>query len=63
MQRIYLFNTLYGENNLISYMGRINYDYKGKYLLSGAIRRDGLSVWAPGKKMANIPLRFCWLEN
>ena len=33
----------------------MNYDYKGKYLLSGAIRRDGLSVWAPGKKWATFP--------
>ena len=47
--------TLIGENSLISYLGRINYDYKGKYLLSGAIRRDGLSVWAPGKKWATFP--------
>jgi TonB-linked SusC/RagA family outer membrane protein len=47
--------TLVGENSLISYLGRINYDYKGKYLLSGAIRRDGLSVWAPGKKWATFP--------
>src|SRR4029078_8126495 len=47
--------TLVGENSLISYVGRVNYDYKGKYLLSGAIRRDGLSVWAPGKKWATFP--------
>ncbi len=47
--------TLVGENSLISYVGRINYDFKGKYLLSGAIRRDGLSVWAPGKKWATFP--------
>jgi TonB-dependent starch-binding outer membrane protein SusC len=47
--------TLVGENSLISYLGRINYDYKGKYLLSAAIRRDGLSVWAPGKKWATFP--------
>ncbi|PWU02574.1 MAG: SusC/RagA family TonB-linked outer membrane protein [Bacteroidetes bacterium] len=47
--------TLYGENNLISLVGRINYDFKGKYLLSGAIRRDGLSVWAPGKKYQTFP--------
>jgi len=38
-----------------SYIGRINYDFAGKYLLSGAIRRDGLSVWAPGKKFQNFP--------
>jgi len=42
--------TLLGENNLISYVGRVSYDYMGKYLLSGSVRRDGLSVWAPGRK-------------
>lgn len=47
--------TLIGENSLISYLGRVNYEYSGKYLLSGAIRRDGLSVWAPGKKWATFP--------
>ena len=47
--------TLIGENTLLSYVGRINYDYKGRYLLSGAVRRDGLSVWAPGKKWATFP--------
>ncbi|MEJ0102672.1 MAG: TonB-dependent receptor [Bacteroidota bacterium] len=47
--------TLIGENSLISYLGRVNYDFRGKYLLSGAIRRDGLSVWAPGKKWATFP--------
>jgi len=43
------------EGDLISYVGRLNYDYKGKFLLSGAIRRDGLSVWAPGKKWRVFP--------
>lgn len=38
-----------------SYIGRISYDFAGKYLLSGAIRRDGLSVWAPGKKFQSFP--------
>jgi TonB-linked SusC/RagA family outer membrane protein len=33
----------------------VNYDFKGKYLLSAAVRRDGLSVWAPGKKWATFP--------
>ncbi|MHA4806840.1 SusC/RagA family TonB-linked outer membrane protein [Flavitalea flava] len=47
--------TLTNENDLISYVGRLNYDYKGKFLLSGAVRRDGLSVWAPGKKWATFP--------
>lgn len=43
------------EGDLISYVGRLNYDYKGKFLVSGAIRRDGLSVWAPGKKWRVFP--------
>ncbi len=47
--------TLIGKNALISYLGRINYDFKGRYLISGAVRRDGLSVWAPGKKWATFP--------
>jgi TonB-dependent starch-binding outer membrane protein SusC len=47
--------TLIGENALITYLGRVNYDYKGKYLLSAAVRRDGLSIWAPGKKWATFP--------
>lgn len=47
--------TLVGENTLLSYLGRVRYDYKGKYLLNAAIRRDGLSVWAPGRKWATFP--------
>jgi len=47
--------TLKNSGDLISYVGRLTYDYKGKYLLSGAIRRDGLSVWAPGKKWGTFP--------
>ena len=47
--------TLVGEIVLLSYLGRVTYDYKGKYLLSAAVRRDGLSVWAPGKKWATFP--------
>ena len=31
------------ENGLISYAGRLNYNYKQKYFLQGTLRRDGLS--------------------
>jgi TonB-linked SusC/RagA family outer membrane protein len=47
--------TLVGENTLLSYLARVNYDYQNKYILSVAVRRDGLSVWAPGKKWATFP--------
>lgn len=43
------------EIDLISYVGRVNYDYAGKYLLSASIRRDGSSLFAPGKKWGNFP--------
>jgi TonB-dependent starch-binding outer membrane protein SusC len=47
--------TLVYNANIISYIGRVQYDYKGKYILSAAVRRDGLSVWAPGHKWATFP--------
>lgn len=47
--------TLVYQNMLISYLARVNYDFEGKYLLSAAVRRDGLSVWAPGQKWATFP--------
>lgn len=43
------------ETTLLSYLGRINYDYAGKYLLSASIRRDGSSLFAPGKKWGTFP--------
>ncbi len=46
--------TLY-ETTLLSYLGRINYEFKGKYLLSASIRRDGYSGFAPDNKWANFP--------
>ena len=40
---------------MISYIGRVNYEYANKYLLSGSIRRDGSSKFAPGKKWGTFP--------
>ena len=48
------FNDSY-ETTLISYLGRINYEFAGKYLLSASIRRDGYSGFAPGHKWGNFP--------
>ncbi|QNF31463.1 SusC/RagA family TonB-linked outer membrane protein [Adhaeribacter swui] len=44
-----------GENVLLSYLGRLNYEFKGKYLLSASFRRDGFSGFAPGNKWGNFP--------
>lgn len=43
------------KNLLKSYVGRLNYQYAGKYLLSLSFRRDGFSIWAPGHKWSNFP--------
>jgi TonB-dependent starch-binding outer membrane protein SusC len=43
------------QNVLLSYLGRVNYEYGGKYLVSASIRRDGSSKFAPGNKWGNFP--------
>jgi len=48
-------NSLYNENLIVSLVGRLTYDYAGKYFVNAAIRRDGLSIWAPGHKYGNFP--------
>lgn len=47
-------NQLY-INTLTSYFGRLDYSYKDKYLLSGIIRRDGSSFFAPGHQWGTFP--------
>lgn len=39
-----------GENYLISYFGRVNYDYNKKYFATFNLRRDGYSAFAAGNK-------------
>ncbi|MBF9255451.1 TonB-dependent receptor [Pontibacter sp. 172403-2] len=43
------------EDVLISYFGRINYDFKGKYLLEGTFRYDGSSRFATGNRWGFFP--------
>jgi len=38
-----------------SYVGRINYDYDEKYLLTLSVRRDGSTKFAPHKRWGNFP--------
>ncbi|MCG1037769.1 SusC/RagA family TonB-linked outer membrane protein [Polaribacter sargassicola] len=47
-------NTGNSDIRLTSYFGRVQYDYKGKYLFSGLIRRDGASVFAEDKRVDNF---------
>ncbi len=43
------------ETGLLSYMGRINYGYADKYLITASGRFDGASQLAPGNKWAFFP--------
>ncbi len=48
------YNTV-NKIGLLSYLGRINYSFKSKYLLSTSFRADGSSKFAPGKKWGYFP--------
>lgn len=48
-------NVGHTESSLLSYIGRVNYDYANKYLLSLAFRRDGSSRFGSNKKYGNFP--------
>lgn len=38
----------YSRRGLVSYMGRFNYSFMGKYLLTATVRRDGSSIFPSG---------------
>jgi len=45
----------YAENSMLSMLGRINYVYDNRYLLTASIRRDGSSKFGSGNKWGNFP--------
>lgn len=48
-------NTIQFNETLISYLTRVNYDYRDRYLLSASIRRDGSSKFGPDSKYGWFP--------
>ena len=54
VQNIFPFDTTF-DARLLSYFARVQYDYKGKYLLSAVIRRDGSSNFGPENKFGYFP--------
>lgn len=40
---------------IYSFFGRLDYNWDGKYLISGTLRRDGASVFAPSQRYGNFP--------
>ncbi|RYE18460.1 MAG: TonB-dependent receptor, partial [Sphingobacteriaceae bacterium] len=45
----------YGENYLVSFFGRLNYNFDQKYFLSATVRRDGYSAFGPNRKYGYFP--------
>ncbi|WP_167020827.1 TonB-dependent receptor [Chitinophaga sp. Cy-1792] len=43
------------STTLLSYFGRVSYNYAGKYFLTGSIRRDGSSRFGPLNKWGTFP--------
>ncbi|WP_300435548.1 TonB-dependent receptor [Christiangramia sp.] len=43
------------ENQLLSYLGRLNYTFKDKYLITGSFRADGSSRFGEDKKYGYFP--------
>lgn len=48
------FNTR-NQIGLLSWLGRVSYAYKNKYLLTASWRADGSSYFAPGNKWGSFP--------
>lgn len=50
--------------SMLSYIGRFNYNYSGKYLLSMAFRRDGCSRFGSNAKWGNFPsVSLGWIAS
>jgi TonB-linked SusC/RagA family outer membrane protein len=52
------------EENSVSYMGRMNYTYKNRYILTGTVRKDGYSGFGVENKFATFPsLSIAWVTS
>ena len=47
--------TSYSESSMTSYAARLNYGYKGRYLLTATIRRDGSSKFTKDNRWGTFP--------
>ena len=43
------------KRDLVSFVGRVQYDYSGKYYVNASFRTDGSSVFGKNNKWANFP--------
>jgi len=48
-------NTFFAESGLVSYMGRANYSYDNRYMVTATVRVDGSSTLSPGNQYFTYP--------
>lgn len=57
-------NGSYSDVSRFSYLGRLNYNFKDKYLLMASIRRDGSSKFPESNRWATFPsVSFGWVAS
>lgn len=55
LAQTYGVGTSYTDYKLLSYLGRVNYDYKGRYYVTAGVRRDGSSKFRNGHQYSTFP--------
>lgn len=48
-------NSYQSENKLIGYFGRVNYNYKGRYILAASVRYEGSTKFGTNHKWGTFP--------
>lgn len=48
-------NFLYPDDKLLSFFGRLNYDFQGRFLLNATFRADGSSKFSTGNRWGYFP--------
>ena len=53
-------SSYYKKISMLSYVARINYAYKGKYMLTVSSRWDGSSKFQKDNRWGSVPLQLPW---
>ncbi|HEY9258004.1 TonB-dependent receptor [Chitinophaga sp.] len=55
LAQTYGVGTSYTDYKLLSFLGRVNYDYEGRYYVTAGVRRDGSSKFQNGNQYSTFP--------
>lgn len=57
-------NSYKNDRTVVSFLGRVTYSYKSRYIFNASYRRDGSSVFGANNKWANFPsVSAAWRIN